>query len=68
MSSKFNILNEIDPCYALKAIKNKTEIKNMAHAHIIDGAALTKFLYWIKNKKNFNFTEIDAEKKLEKFR
>ncbi len=68
ISSKFNILNEIDPCYALKAIKNKTEIKNMAHAHIIDGAALTKFLYWIKNKKNFNFTEIDAEKKLETFR
>ena len=55
--SKFNILNEIDPCYALKAIKNKTEIKNMIDAHIADGAALTKFLYWIKNKKNFNFTE-----------
>ena len=66
--SKFNILNEIDPCYALKAIKNKTEIKNMTDAHIEDGAALTKFLYWIKTKKNFNFTEIDAEKKLEKFR
>ena len=66
--SKFNILNEIDPCYSLKAIKNKIEIKNMINAHIADGAALTKFLYWIKNKKNFNFTEIDAEKKLEQFR
>ena len=66
--SKFNILSEVDPCYALKAIKNKTEIKNMTDAHIADGAALTKFLYWLKNKKNFNFTEIDAEKKLEKFR
>ncbi len=66
--SKYNILNEIDPCYGLKAIKNKTEIKNMIDAHVADGAALTKFLYWIKNKKNFNFTEIDAEKKLENFR
>ncbi len=66
--SKFKILNEIDPCYSLKSVKNKTEIKNMIDAHIADGAALTKFLYWIKNKKNFNFTEIDAEKKLEKFR
>ena len=66
--SKFNILNEIDPCYSLKAIKNKTEIKNMTDAHIADGAALTKFLYWIKSKKNFNLTEIDAEKKLENFR
>tara|TARA_B100001029_G_scaffold58272_1_gene47062 strand:- start:181 stop:1878 length:1698 start_codon:yes stop_codon:yes gene_type:complete len=68
ISSKFNILNQIDPCYSLKAIKNKTEIKNMIDSHIADGAALTKFLYWIKNKKNFNFTEIDAEKKLENFR
>ncbi len=66
--SKFNILNEIDPCYELKAIKNKTEIKNMTDAHIADGAALTKFLYWIKSKKNFNLTETDAEKKLENFR
>ncbi len=68
ISSKFNILSETDPCYELKAIKNKTEIKNMAYAHVIDGAALTKFLYWIKNKNNFNFTEIEAEKKLESFR
>ncbi len=66
--SKFNILNEIDPCYALKSIKNKTEIKNITNAHIEDGVALTKFLYWIKSKKNFNFSEIDAEKKLENFR
>ena len=66
--AKFNILNEIDPCYALKAIKNKTEIKNMINAHVADGAALTKFLYWMKSKKNFDLTEIDAEKKLENFR
>ena len=66
--SKFNIINDIDPCYWLKAIKNKTEIKNMINAHIEDGAALTKFLYWIKTKKKLNLTEIDAEKKLEAFR
>ena len=66
--SKFNILNEIDPCYALKAIKNPTEIKNMINTHISDGVALTKFLFWMKKKRNFNLTEIDAEKKLENFR
>ena len=66
--SKFNILNDIDPCYLLKAIKNKTEIKNMIKTHIVDGAALTKFIYWMKNRKNYNLTEIDAEKKLEKLR
>jgi len=66
--SKFNILNDVDPCYSLKAIKNKIEIKNMINAHIEDGVALTKFLYWIKNKKKLNLTEMDAEKKLENFR
>ena len=34
----------------------------MINAHISDGAALTKFLYWIKTKKKLNLTEIDAKK------
>ena len=34
----------------------------------MDGVALTKFLYWIKNINKKKITEIDAEKKLEKFR
>ncbi len=66
--SKFKIKSNVDPCYHLKAIKNSTEIKNMINAHVIDGVALTKFLYWIKKRKNFNLSEIDAEKKLESFR
>ena len=40
----------------------------MKTAHIKDGAALTKFLYWIKQDKNFGFDELFLEKKLEKFR
>ncbi len=66
--SKFNILNDIDPCYSLKAKKNNTELQNMINAHIEDGVALTKFLYWIKNKKKISLTEMDAEKKLENLR
>ncbi len=66
--SKYKILSNIDPCYQLKAIKNSTEIKNMIDAHVIDGVALTKFLYWIKKRKNINLSEIDVEKKLENFR
>ena len=68
IESKFNFKSFTDPCYIMKAIKNKTEIKNMIKTHILDGAALTKFIYWMKNNKNYNLTEIDAEKKLEKFR
>ena len=40
----------------------------MINAHIKDGVALTKFLYWIKQKKNFGFDELFLEKKLEEFR
>ncbi|WP_428080818.1 M24 family metallopeptidase [Candidatus Pelagibacter sp.] len=68
IKSKFKIIKTEDPIYHLKAIKNKTEIKNMINAHILDGVALTKFLYWIKkiNKKKIN--EVEAAKKLESFR
>ena len=67
IKKKFKILKKNDPIYALKAIKNTSEIKHMVDAHYEDGLALTKFIYWIKhNKKKIN--EIDAEKKLESFR
>ena len=64
-----NIIKKYDPIYFLKSIKNKIEIKNTIKAHITDGAALTKFLFWIKdNFKKRNITEILAENKLLKFR
>ncbi len=65
---KFNLKKRDDPIYLLKSIKNKTEIDNMIKTHIIDGVALTKFIYWIKNKKRLNITEVDAQNKLESFR
>ena len=66
--SKFIIVNNDDPCYKLKSIKNSSEIKNMINAHIEDGVALTKFIYWIKNINKKKITEVDAQNKLEKFR
>ena len=68
IKSKFKIIKKKDPIYLLKAIKNKTEIKNMIDAHIIDGVALTKFIYWIKNINKKKISEVDAQNKLEKFR
>ena len=68
INSKFKINNYEDPIYHLKSIKNKVEIENMKSAHIKDGVALTKFLYWIKQNKNFGFDELFLEKKLESFR
>ena len=68
IASKFKIVGEKDPCYSLKSIKNSTEIKNTIKAHVEDGLALTKFIYWIKNVNKKKITEIDAKNKLESFR
>jgi Xaa-Pro aminopeptidase len=68
LKKKFRLIKKEDPIYFFKSIKNKTEIKNTIDAHIIDGVALTKFIYWIKNKKKLDITEVDAQNKLEKFR
>ena len=68
IKSRFKITSNNDPCYYLKSIKNKTEINNTKKAHIHDGVALTKFLYWIKHHSLKNLDEKKAEKKLEYFR
>jgi len=68
VKSKFTIIKRKDPTYLFKAIKNRTEINNMIKSHVSDGAALTKFIYWIKNINKKSITEVDAQKKLEKFR
>ena len=68
IKSKFKIINKNDPCYKLKSIKNSSEIKHMINAHIEDGVALTKFIYWIKNINKKKITEIDSQNKLEKLR
>ena len=63
------ILNLQDPIYFLKAVKGKQELENIKKAHIYDGIALTKYLFWLKN--NFfrkNITEITASQKLLEFR
>ncbi|MDC0585956.1 aminopeptidase P family protein [Candidatus Pelagibacter sp.] len=68
IKSKFKITKREDPIYLLKAIKNKIEIENMINTHILDGAALTKFIYWIKNINKKKINEVQAQNKLEKFR
>ncbi len=63
------ILKIDDPIYGLKAIKNDQEIENIKQAHIYDGIALTKYLFWLKkNFENKKITEISASQKLYQFR
>ena len=68
ISSKFKIINTVDPIYIFKSLKNNTELKNMEKAHVEDGVALTKFLYWIKNTKIRNLNELKVQNKLHNFR
>ena len=69
IKKKNRITEKIDPIYFFKSIKNSTEIKNMKKSHMVDGVALTKFLFWLKkNFKKKKITEISAQKKLEGFR
>ena len=43
------VIDKQSPVTLRKAIKNATEIENTKRAHIKDGAAYTKFLYWLKS-------------------
>ena len=60
---------EKDPTTLMKACKNNVEIKGMFEAHLNDGVALTKFLFWLeKNTKKMKIDELTAQKKLLEFR
>ena len=67
IKSKFKIVCKTDPIYEFKSIKNSTEIKNTVKAHLEDGIALTKFLYWFKkNKKELTEKILKINEKLRK--
>lgn len=63
------ILEEMNPTKLPKACKNSVEMENVRKAHIKDGVAVTKFMYWLKtNVGKMAITELSAAKKLEEFR
>lgn len=65
--NKAQLIHQPDICLEGRAIKNWVEIENIKHAHIKDGAALTKFFYWLNNTKE-KLSEILVADKLEEFR
>ena len=63
------ILDQINPTLLPKALKNETEVENERIAHIKDGTAVTKFIFWLKkNVGKISITELSAAKKLEELR
>lgn len=67
--SEVTILDEPNLTLLPKAVKNKTEMENERIAHIKDGIAVTKFIYWLKkNVTRTTITELSAAEKLYQFR
>ena len=66
LNKEIKVLDEKNPTMLMKAIKNSIEIENTKNAHIKDGVAFTKFMYWLKNNiGKETITEISASTYLE---
>lgn len=69
INSQANRVEGIAITTILKAVKNEVEIKSLKKAHVRDGVAMIKFLYWLdRNIGTKGLTEITIADKLEEFR
>lgn len=69
LPDNLEIIDDFSPVDIMKACKNDTEIQNIKNAHLKDGVALTKFIYWIKQAvKTGKIDEADVADKLDNFR
>ena len=63
------IVEAQNPQILMKSRKNDTEADNLRKAHLKDGTAHTRFMYWLKkNAGKIPMTERSAAAKLEEFR
>ncbi len=63
------IIDRMNPTVMAKAVKNPVEIDNERKAHIKDGVAMTRFMYWLKkNIGRVPMTEISVSDHLEELR
>lgn len=68
-AAEAKLVDKQNPTVLMKAIKTSVEMENMRKAHIKDGAALTKFIYWTKkNVGKIPMDEYSVGEKLEEFR
>lgn len=62
-------IRDLTPVASMKCIKNEKEQENMRIAHLKDGVAMTKFMYWLKNQAGkIPMTEISVAEKSKEFR
>ena len=64
---EIRIVDQPNPTEIMKAVKNPVEVENIRKAHVKDGVAFTKFMYWLKtNIGKIPMTEISASDYLER--
>ena len=60
------VINQSNPTELMRSMKNPVEVDNTRAAHVKDGVAFTKFMYWLKtNIGKVPMTEISASDYLE---
>lgn len=47
---KVRVIDKTNPTLLPKSIKTPTEMEHMEEAHLKDGVAVTRFMYWLKKK------------------
>mgnify|MGYP005804036625 CR=1 FL=1 len=77
------VVDTVSPTLMAKAVKNPVEMENIRKAHLKDGVAVTRFMYWLKKRaeaarqagsqvitdeEGTPVTEIGAAEKLSSFR
>ncbi|MCI7275423.1 MAG: aminopeptidase P family protein [Cuneatibacter sp.] len=63
------IVSKNNPEQKMKSEKNETELKNLRIAHVKDGVAVTKFMYWLKkNVGKIPMNEVSVSDYLAKLR
>ncbi|SET85860.1 aminopeptidase P family protein [Lacrimispora sphenoides] len=69
LDSSNSIIDKMNPTALSKAMKNPVEVENMRKAHIKDGVAMVKFIYWLKqNVGKETITEVSAQEHLDHLR
>ncbi len=63
-----SILNRPSPVALRRAVKNAAEIRNTRNAHIKDGAAMVRFIRWLKENRENDLDEVFAQNKLYELR
>ena len=76
LPAEIRVIDEFSPAMTRKAVKNPVEVEGIRSAHIKDGTAMCRFLYWLKTEAakaaeagtDMGITELSAAEKLHGFR